>query len=146
VQQAAAAGFPTGPFAFLKSSELKIEVNRLMAQRACSANGMCTVRIGKTRPPAPGNVGNGSTTELVCTETKKDGTGCKFMLVYEFSTEGFQFYRGNTEHTNHTLAEDVPAAMARHGGKQIPPEYDDLGTLLAESGLSAKQIFRYAYL
>ena len=104
---------------------------------------MCTVRIGKTRAASRTSIGNGTSTELVCTESS---SGCKFLLVYEFSTDGFQYYRGTLEHTGHELANNVPAAMALHGAKQIPPEYDELGSLLAESGLSAKQIFRYALL
>jgi hypothetical protein len=141
VQQAVAAGIPTGPFAFLDTKVLKLEINRAMEERASKGNGICTVRIAKTLPATPTLAGKGTVCKLECTEAKTHK--CSFSLYYEFAHEGFQYYRGTLAHTGHELAKSVPTAMALPGGRTIPPDYEELGSLLAESGFSAHDILRY---
>ena len=141
VQQAVAAGLPTGPLALADAKALKATVNRTMLDRAGKGDGACTVRIGKTLPATPTLAGKGSVCQLECIAQKTHG--CKFKLWYEYANEGFQLYKCKLEHTGHELAESVPAAMALRGGREIPPEYEEIGSLLAESGFSAHEILRY---
>ena len=141
LQQAIAAGIPTGPFAFLDSKRLKSEINGAMEARARKGTTACTVRIGKTIPHTPTLAGKGTVVKLECTQAK--ASACKFCLWFEFTHEGFQLYNANLEHTGHELPDNVHASMALAGGRTIPPDYEDLGSLLAESGLSAHEILRY---
>ena len=113
----------------------------------------CTINVDKGQGGFPIRIGHhcldglkGTVCELLCStcyspENKFHSSDEKCRMRYEYTGSGWVLYEFNASHV-HALSSSKAETMVSASGRQVSPEFDELGSLLAESGFSAKDIVR----
>ena len=138
IQSARVAGYPVGPFPALTAEVLKDTLTEVtMGTTGTSpVAGRFGLRTSKARLCS---LKKGSVQEYCCVDAQRKK--CDFRLFYELTFDGWVLYNMHPAHS-HVLPQTQPEVMVTGAGRKIPMSYDELGNLLAEAGLAAKDIHR----
>ena len=124
-------GLPVEPFGQASTKSLKDHMEPLFND-ASRPTGAFKTRISRSRK-TQGKKGH--VCRLSCSERDN---GCLWSVDFEYTTDGWTLFAFENEH-NHELAHSQVEAIAT-GLAYIPSDFEDLGFLLADAGLPAKDI------
>lgn len=127
---------PVGPFPGLTTShDLKVFVKRRTLDTNTMGGGF-GVRVLKTRHA---HARMGSLAEFCC--TNKERNGCKFYMAYELTTDGWLLGKVNPGHVSGCLKLTQAQVMAHSSGRYVPEEYEELGAIGIDAGLSPSEVY-----